>query len=141
MFFLRPIQDMSAMPQSVEARTGNHKQNSTKLAQGRAELVGRDRTDNASHLLAIFKKDRRGPEFYSEGAAERAARAVFDFDVADGRLFGERFGDGRRCGLAMAAPPGAEFQQDRTLRCVDFFARGTRVFVLGGHKPCIGLLS
>ena len=82
---------------------------STKLAQGRAELVGRDGADHARNLLTVFKKDGRGPQFYPERAAEWPARPIFEFDVLNRRIFRECFGYSRRGGLTMATPSGPEF--------------------------------
>src|SRR5437868_7972893 len=79
------------------------------LPKAEADFVGRFGADGASDFDAVFEEDRGGPEFYSEGSAEWATGAVFDFDVFDGWKPGERFANERRGALAVAAPAGAEF--------------------------------
>jgi hypothetical protein len=82
---------------------------STYLVKAEADFVRGLRTDGAGDFDAVFEEDCCGPEFYSEGAAERAAGAVFDFYVLDGGELSESFGHKWGGGLAVATPGGAEF--------------------------------
>src|SRR3954453_8051750 len=106
---------------------------SNDLLEAEKDFVGAFGANGAGDFSAVFEEDGRWPEFYPEGAAERAAGAVFDFDVLDRREFGEGFGDVRGRGLAVAAPTGAEFEEDRAAGGVDFFARGAGVLVIRRH--------
>src|SRR3954469_1052858 len=106
---------------------------SDDLLEAEADFFGRFGTDGASDFEAVFDEDGGGPEFYPKRAAQGAARAVFDFDVLDGREFSQSFGDGGRGGLAVAAPGRAEFEEDGALGGLDFFAGWARILIVGWH--------
>jgi hypothetical protein len=95
---------------------------SDNLLEAEADFVGGFGADGAGDFGTVFKKDRCRPELYTERAAEGAAGAVFDFDVLDGGELDERFGDCRGGSLAVAAPGGAEFEEDCAAGGVNFFA-------------------
>jgi hypothetical protein len=101
------------------------------LFETAADFVCRFRADRAGDFDAVFEENGGGPEFNPEGTAEGAARAIFDFDVLDGRELSKRFRDVRRCGLTVAAPCGSEFEKDWAIRGVDLFAGWTRILVFG----------
>jgi hypothetical protein len=105
----------------------------TNLDKAEADFVRGLRADGAGDFDAVFEKDRGGPEFYSEGAAERAAGAVFDLYVLDGGELGESFADGGGGRLAVAAPRRAEFEEDWAAGCVDFFAGRAGIDVIFRH--------
>jgi hypothetical protein len=101
------------------------------LLETEADLVGGFGADGPGDFYAVLEEDGCGPEFYSEGAAEGSARAIFDFDVLYGQELSKCFGDVRRGGLAITAPGGAEFEQDRAAGGVDLFAGWTGVLIFG----------
>ena len=76
-----------ALGTSTPTRCGE----SLDLLEAEADFVGRFGADGAGDFDAVFQENRGGPEFYVEGSAERAAFAVFHFDMFDGWEFGERF--------------------------------------------------
>ena len=99
------------------------------LVETKADFVCGFGPDGAGDFYAVLEEDGRGPEFNAEGAAQRPARAVFDFDVLDQWKLSKPFGDVRRGGLAVAAPGGAEFEEDWAAGGVNFFAGWTGVLV------------
>lgn len=94
------------------------------------------RTNDAGDLFSVFEDDERGPQFHAERAAERAAGAVFDFEVRE-RAVCERFGDRGLGALAIAAPVGAEFEDERAGAGVDLGARGLLDGVGLGHAEML----
>ena len=101
--------------------------------EAEADFVGGFGADGPSDFDAVHEKDGGRPEFYAKGAADGAAGAVFDFDVLDAGELGECFGDVGGGGLAVAAPAGAEFEEDRAAGGVDFFARGAGIEIIFRH--------
>jgi hypothetical protein len=107
--------------------------------EGGAEVVDRGGSDDSGEFLAVLECDQRGPEFDAEGSAEASAGAVFNLDVCDVRELvvflelGERGFDGGGGELAMSAPGGAEFEEQRAARGVGFFAGWAGGLVREGH--------
>src|SRR4051794_36118014 len=111
------------------------------LLQAEADFFGRFGTNGAGDFDAVFEEDRGGPELYAKGATERAAWAIFHFDVLNRREPDECFGNDRSGGLTVAAPAGAEFEEDRTARGIDFLAAGAGSLVVVGHRTYSGVTS
>src|SRR5207302_1472231 len=71
----------------------------------------------------VAQEDEIRPQFDLEGTAERPALAVLDLDVAHRRVAREQFAQVRLQRLAMRAPVGTEFHDDRSRQAVDRLAR------------------
>ena len=89
--------------------------------------------DGTGHFVAILEEDQRGPKLDAKRTAEPSPGAVFDFDVSDGRELFESYRDGRRGGLAVAAPAGTEFENDGAFGRIDFFSRRAGIEIIGRH--------
>lgn len=81
------------------------------------------RANQASDLDATLQEDERWPEFHAERAPEPAPGAIFDAQVAHRRALNQYSIDERASPLAVRAPLGAEFDDQRLGESVDFGAR------------------
>src|SRR5690606_8196862 len=64
-----------------------------RLRQRMADRLNIPRPYQPCNLVAAAQEDQGRPEFDAERAAQRAARAVFDFHMTHPRMVGKRFAE------------------------------------------------
>jgi hypothetical protein len=89
------------------------------LAQDFVYRGGMARSDQAGDFPAVVHEDQRRPERHAEGATKRAPFAIFDLNMAYGRVVGESRGNKGLSSTAITAPGRAKLYDSGTVKRIN----------------------
>jgi hypothetical protein len=107
---------IAKLDETKPARFSRWVGNFTQRADNRG-CIGRP--DQAGDFPAVFHENQSRPECYSEGTAKPSPFAIFDLDMADGRVLGKGRGNLGLSSTAVTAPGRAKLYDNRAFQRID----------------------